>query len=773
MDALRVLDETAASEPDNAQVLCSRGDVLTDLGRYGAAIETYDAAIRIRPDQSELYDFKGIALALDGRLEEALFCLDQALEIAPDSLNTMNNRANVLKKLGRLDEAVQQFDSVIARLPNFAPAHNNKGSALVALRRFDEAIASFDLVLEFDPAQIEARTNRAGALVRAGRLEEAADAYRGILAIYPDHVESLLNLGELLAALGKADDALGNFAQILASYPDNVDALFGRPLAFAGEMRFDEAVPYYKRILEIDRNHVGALDNLGIALVRLGRLTEALHYYDHAIETEPANAYLWRNRSTILRELNDLEEALTSLDRALAIDPALPQAFEMRLHIAAQLAQWDQFDREVGELSDRIAKGLGNIAPFPLLALSDDPQLHRTCAEDYCRRWNPPSPAGNIAWHRGSRGQLRIGYFSADFHSHATMHLFLETLQAHDRERLKLFAFSFGPPIDDEAHRGARAAFDEFIDVRSMSDQAVVHRARELQLDIGVDLKGYTKDSRWKLFSGRPAPVQVSYLGYPATMGNPYIDYILADRVLIPFGSEQFYSEKIVFLPGSYQPNGPIREIVPRAKRSDYGLPDQTFVYCCFNNNYKITPDVFSTWMRILKATQGSILWLWVDHASARRNLRQHATDSGVDAERIIFVDRAEREGHLDRLRLADLFLDTLPYNAHTTASDALRVGLPLLTCAGQSFAARVAASLLTEVGLPELVTTSLEAYEDLAVQLGTDPQRTAILRAKLSRKLGTSSLFDPAQMARKLEAAFFSMHERRMNDLSMDHIYL
>ena len=375
---------------------------------------------------------------------------------------------------------------------------------------------------------------------------------------------------------------------------------------------------------------------------------------------------------------------------------------------------------------------------------------------------------------RNRSDKIRLGYYSADFHNHATAYLMAELFERHDKNQFELFAFSFGPAQNDAMRKRLSAAFDQFIDVRNPSDKAIAQLSRQLEIDIAVDLKGYTQNARSGIFAYRAAPIQASYLGYPGTMGTHTIDYLIADKTLIPQASQPYYAEKIVYLPHSYQVNDRQRAIAAiTPTRASLGLPDKGFVFCCFNNNFKILPATFDIWMRILKQIENSVLWLFEDNPSAARNLRHEAQTRGVAADRLIFAPRMPLPEHLARHRAADLFLDTLPYNAHTTASDALWAGLPVLTCMGEAFASRVAASLLNAIDLPELITTTAQAYEALAVSLAMNPARLQHIKYKLAHNQLTTPLFNTAIFTRHLENAYTQMIERYHADVPLDHIHV
>jgi predicted O-linked N-acetylglucosamine transferase (SPINDLY family) len=426
-----------------------------------------------------------------------------------------------------------------------------------------------------------------------------------------------------------------------------------------------------------------------------------------------------------------------------------------------QFCDWRDFDAEVAGLTAALARGVPASPPFPLLATPASPAIQRKAAELYTIGRHPPAAVPLWRGERYARDRIRVGYLSADLHEHATAHLMVGVFERHDRSRFETFAFSFGRDDNSAMRTRLERAFDRFIDVRAMSDQAVAELVRSLEIDIAVDLKGITLGARTGIFARRPAPVAVSYLGYPGTMGAPYIDYVIADRFVIPEDQQGAFSEQVVTLPDSYQPNDTARSVPERTPtRVEAGLPENGFVFCCFNNSYKITPDVFGVWMRLLHAVEGAVLWLLNGPAVA--NLRREAAERGIAPERLVFAPRASPGEHLARHRLADLFLDTPYCNAHTTASDALWAELPLVTCAGATFASRVAGSLLRAAGLPELVTHSLADYEALALTLARDPVRLAGLRTQLAEGRVRCPLFDTQRITRHIEAAYLTMWERQ-----------
>jgi predicted O-linked N-acetylglucosamine transferase (SPINDLY family) len=496
--------------------------------------------------------------------------------------------------------------------------------------------------------------------------------------------------------------------------------------------------------------------------------------YDKAILLKPDYAEAHCNRGNVLLALKQYRPALESLDKAVLFRPDYEYLHGTRLHMRRFLCDWQNTESECRQLEALIDRGENVALPFTILAISSSPAVQKQAAEIYVRDKFPARSTTAAIPRRPKHDRIRIGYFSADYYNHATSYLMADLLERHDRSRFEILGFSFGPDIVDEMSKRVSAAMDRFLDLRSMTDGDIAQLSRNLEVDIAVDLKGFTRDNRPGIFAERAAPIQVNYLGYPGTMGAGYIDYLIADPTLIPEASQRHYSEKIVYLPDMYQPNDSRRPLsLNPCTRASEGLPETAFVYCCFNSAYKITPAVFDIWMRVLGRVEGSVLWLFEDNPAAVDNLRKEARRRGIAPERLVFARPLPVAEHLARQRLADLFLDTTPYNAHTTASDALWVGLPLLTCIGETFASRVAASLLRAIDLPELVTATEAEYEELAVELAHDPQRYQALRQRLQQNRLTAPLFDTLAFTRHLEAAYSAIYDRYHAGLPPDHIHI
>jgi len=614
--------------------------------------------------------------------------------------------------------------------------------------------------------------NHALALHQTGRLSDAEPLYRAILKAQPAHFDALHLLGVIHEQRGEHIAALRTIEAALRVDPRSALAHANRGVALKSLGRLAEAQASYERAIALKPDHAEAHNNLGVVLAELRHFDDALASYSRAIALRPDYADALHNRGAVLQDLGRLDEALADYDRAIALNPAMHYVRGNRLFIRMNFCDWRGLAEEFARIEQGLAHGARTSPPFPLLATPAGPQRQRQCAEQYIADRHPPAEVPLWRGERYACDRIRVAYLSADLHDHATAHLAAGLFEAHDRTRFEIVAVSSGHNDGSAMRRRLERAFDRFIDVRNQSDREVAQIVRAAEIGIAVDLKGITRGARTGILAHRPAPIQVSYLGFPGTMGARYIDYIVADSFLVPPGDVGCYTEKVVTLPGSYQVNDSSRPIAAETPtRAAAGLPERGFVFCCFNNSYKITPDVFDVWMRLLRAIDGSALWLLESNAHAPGNLRREAELRGVAGDRLVFAPRIPPAAHLARHRLADLFLDTHHCNAHTTASDALWAGLPVLTCAGATFASRVAGSLLHAAGLPELVTHSLPEYEALALKLARDSAVLTGLRERLARNRNTCSLFDTARFARHIEAAYTLMWERYQQGEPPHHI--
>jgi predicted O-linked N-acetylglucosamine transferase (SPINDLY family) len=605
------------------------------------------------------------------------------------------------------------------------------------------------------------RLHQAGDLVGAERL------YGAVLRASPKHAQALYLLGYVHFQREQYTEAEQLIGQSLQVNPRSPDAWYNRGCALQRLQRHGEAVSCFDRAVALKPDYDEAWTNRGVALLALRRHMDALDSFNRALALKPLDLEALSNRGTTLLELKRYEEASADYDALFELAPDFPYAAGNAALARAYCCDWRRLDEDRRRLHADQQAGRAVVSPHASTLIVGDPVDQLRAAQSWVAERCAESPRPLWRGERYRHDRIRVAYLSADFHSHATAYLAAGLFEAHDKARFETAAISFGSDDTSAIRSRLMRAFDRFIDIRDKSDHAAAILLREMEIDIAVDLKGFTQDARPGILAFRPAPVQVNYLGHPGTMGARYIDYLIADRMIVPEGHERHYSEKIVFMPDSYQANDEKRVIAPRTPtRAEEGLPDAGFVFCSFNGSFKITPELFDIWMRLLKAVDGSVLWLLDDNPPAVRNLKREAEARRVIPQRLVFAPRKALEEHLARHRLADLFLDTLPCNAHTTASDALWAGLPVLTCTGNTFAGRVAASLLSAVGLPELIADSLPVYESLAMKLAHDPAALSALKTRLAATRDSATLFDTGRFTRHLESAYVMMWERAQHGL-------
>jgi protein O-GlcNAc transferase len=730
------------------------------------------------PNLDELFR-QALSLHQQGQLEAAIELYGQCVEREPERAESYYKRANALNGLGRLEPALEDYDRAIRFNPSYAYALCNRGAVLERLGRREEALASYDRAIELDPKDALTHYNRGSVLKDLKRYEEALASYESAVGLNGNYAEAHVNRGNVLQQLMRYEAAIESFGRAIALNPAIAQAFQGRGVCLYRLKRLEQALADYNKAIALKPDLAAAHFMRGNLLADLGCHAEAVTDYLKATELEPdPTTYQYLASSLMLIKRVDL--AIASLDKATALDPDGKYLLGTSRSTRMQACFWEGFGADL----ERIAKGVSErrriCNPWVLAALIDSPALLRLAAEIFVRdqidgscgedlrRIAEISPA---PLSRPRSARIRIGYFSSDFREHPVAYLSAGLFERHDRAKFEVTAFAFGPETSDAMASRLAKAFDRFIDVRQKSDLEVAALARELGIDIAVDLNGFTTHCRTRIFALRAAPIQVNFLGYPGTLGGGFMDYLIADGRVVPREQQRHYVEKIAYLPGGFLPFDSRYAIADRTfSREELGLPVAGFVFCCFSTSYKILPGVFDRWMRILSRTGNSVLWLQQSDAIAAGNLRQEASRRGIDGGRLIFADRMESlPEHLARLRAADLFLDTFPYNAHATALDALWAGVPLLTYSGESFASRVAASLVRTVGLPELIAASLSQYEEMAVGLAADPARLGQLRRKLA--LRDTPLFDTEHYTRNLEAVYETIYERYHSGSPPDHI--
>lgn len=609
--------------------------------------------------------------------------------------------------------------------------------------------------------------------LQLGKARDALDAFARATARAGEFFEALHEMGVAHSQLGEHEQALVRFRAAAHKQPRSAEAQFNIGRSLEALQRSDQALAHYDAALRLNASFAAAWANRGVTLTELGRSQDALGSYDRALALQPDDVDTLVNKANVLADLHRQGEALACLEAAWRLAPDTPYLHGSLLHARMHACQWDGLDAAFDELAARIDRGEKASAPFPTLATPASPGALLACARTYANDKHPALPAPVFAPREGrATAKIRLGYFSADFHNHATSQLMARLFECHDRTRFEVFAFAFGRQVRDQMRERLVAAFDHFVEVSDRSDSDIAALARESGIDIAIDLKGFTQHARPGIFAHRAAPIQINYLGFPGSMGCDYIDYVVADETLIRRAELSNYSEKVLLLPGSYQVNDDTKRIAePTPSRAQLGLPETGFVFACFNNSYKIGPAIFDVWMRLLGQVPGSVLWLFQGSDASRDNLQAHARSRGIDPGRLVWAERMPLPEHLARHAHADLFLDTPRYNAHTTCSDALWAGLPVLTVAGDTFASRVGASLLAAVDLPELVAPDLAGYEALALQLAGAPRQLADLRARLASNRTRCTLFDTARFTRGLENAYAAIQARHAKGLLPAHM--
>jgi predicted O-linked N-acetylglucosamine transferase (SPINDLY family) len=758
--------QAVALQPDYAEACHNLGNVLKEQGKLGEAVAHYQRVLELRPDSAESYNRLGNVLKEQGKPAEAENQYRQAVAIQPDLAEGYFNLGNVLTELRRLDEAETQLRRAVAIQPGYAEAHNNLGTVLQEQGKLVEAEGQYRQAVLLNPGYAEAFYNLGTVLKDQGKLAEAEGQYRQAVVLRPGFAEAYNNLGVALQKEGKLEEAVTHFRQALTLKPRYSEAYNNLGLALQEQGHLADAVQQYRQALAFRPNCAEAYNNLGLALQEQGHLADAVQQYRQALVLRPDYAEAHYNLGNGLSRQGHLLEAVTHYQKALMLSPDYSAAENQLMHLLQFLCEWVGLE----ELADRQLRRIqasapGGIPPFTLLSIPSSPADQLVCA----RNWTENHVASisrlrtslPFRFEPGPRAKLRIGYLSADFREHPVGILLAELFELHDHATFGVFAYSNGADDGSTTRQRIMRACDRFVDVTGLPFVDAAKQIYADQADILVDLTGHTHGARTGILALRPAPIQVNYLGYPGTMGADFIDYIITDLFLSPPDQAPFFSEQFVYLPDCYQANDRQRKIADQAPtRVECGLPETGVVFCCFNNTFKITPAIFDVWMRLLIAIPGSVLWFRKVHGRATANLRRRAQSRGVDPERLVFAPIVPMDQHLARYRRADLFLDTVPFNAHATCSDALWAGLPVLTCAGDTFASRVAGSLLTAIGLPELITYSLAEYEARAIHLAQHPGELAALRARLSQNRLSGPLFDTPRFTRHLETAYQLMWE-------------
>lgn len=761
--ACSLYQQLLAADPENWVALHRLGVVLHRLGHSDEAAGLIDRALALEPDNAAACSDLAAILKGLGRYDEAAKACRQAVALDPDSAASHNDLGDILLRQGHPAAAESAYARAADLHPGLAAAHAGRAEALAILGRLDEATAACDIALAHDPNLAQAHGAKGFILYKRHRHEDAIAACQDALRIDPGMALVHSRLGVIRHVQKDFEGALAAFERAVAAEPGCAEFHCNKALALQELGRLQEALDAYARALAVKPDFADVLTRLGILLHCMRRPDEALAALRKAVCLAPRNTAALLNLAGILKDYDLMAEAAETYRALLSVGngPMAVAQFEY-CHLRRHLCDWQGLEDAERSAIDGLKASGERVPPFGALAMACGPADHLTLA----RRWAdgfkaaaPPASLSRPGLGPSAKRRIRLGYLSSDFHDHATSSLVTELFERHDSSRFELFAYCFGQDDQSAMRRRLMAAFDRFTILKDHSHADAARAIAGDAPDVLIDLKGYTRGARPAILAQRPAPVQVNYLGYPGTMGAAFIDYIIADPFVAPMQHQRYFDEKIVQLPDCYQPNDRQRRASPMPRtRKDFSLPDDGMVFCAFNSVYKITADVFSIWMRLLQRVPGGVLWLLDANPTAKANLRYEAALRDVDPDRLVFAPKLPIAEHLARYPFADIFLDNLPVNAHTTASEALWAGLPVVTCAGEIFVGRAAGSLLLACGLPDLVTGSLAEYEALALRLATDRALLAHFRSRLARDRSSARLFDIERYARNLEAAFVHM---------------
>jgi len=736
--ALELLEENQINFPNEPQLLNQLAQISLIKNNLNDGITLLKKSLKIKQDQPLiLYDL-AISLSISDKLEESIIALNSAIEIEPSNPKFYLRKAINLVKLDRVKESIDCYQDIIELTPNKFKPYVDKAELLESIGNKTEAYSLYKKAILIEPKNASLYIKYGYFLDRIDRVEEALIAYKMSIQLEPINPGAMKNMGYLYKKIRK----------------------------------FEKAIFYLKESVQIFDNHE-VNHNIGSIYCELGKYEEGIEYYDKAIQIKPDIAAYFISKAYALEPISKIDKAILSYDNALKINNEHKYLFSERFNAKNSICDWSNFENESNWIESQLKLGKKISVPLVVAALLDDPLSQKKATMLYANDLYPLNNVLGTIKKYPKNKKIKIGYFSGDFTEHPVAYLVVELFEMHDKSKFELFAFSTSTKIKNRIRERIESPFDEFIDVSNIEDKEIANLAREKKIDIAIDLGGFTKNTRSSIFAMRAAPIQINFLGYPATVGSSYIDYNIADRCIIPNELQKYYSEKIIYLPKCYQPNE--TKIIPGKKlfsRSSEGLPTSGFIFCCFNNSWKITPRIFKLWIQLLFSVEGSVLWFPEFLPLAIKNLKKECLKLGMNQDRLIFTSReVQRDDHKEKIKLADVFLDCFPYGAQSTASDFLRAGVPIVTLCGQSFSNRVALSLLTNLNLPELVTSSELEYKNLAVKLATNREYFKKIKIKLITNVKNSSIYDICEYTKSIESGYLKVYDRYHNNLDPDHI--
>ena len=607
-------------------------------------------------------------------------------------------------------------------------------------------------------------------LFQLKRYDDAISQWQKAIKLKPDYHFGYNNLGNAFLLKNDLNQALLNYEEAIKINPNYFEAIYNKANIFLKLKDFSNALRYYDKVLSLKNDYISAHQGKAIVYKKIEKFDEAINQWEKVISLNPDNENAYVQKADILFDKNMLKDALNDYEKAYSINPNKPFLMGSIIHTKTRMCEWEGLDKIITEFKSKIEKNTKVSPPYTALTIFDDPSIHLKVSKIWSNE-HKKNDANKIEKIEKKSKKIKVGYFSADFRTHAMGHLMVKMLELHNREDFEIYGFYFGPKIKESDFLAKRIknSFDKFFDITLKDDLEVANLSKELGLDIAIDFMCFTGNhNRFGIFTQRCAPIQINFLGYPGTSGSKFLDYIILDDKLICEDNKKFFSESLIVLPDTYQPNEDKKEIDNKVLTKDeLGLPKSNFVFSCFNSHQKIMPNIFEVWMNILKKKNDSVLWLLKDNDISEKNLKMQAENNNVNPERLIFADHLPLDQHLSRLRLADLVLDTFPYNAHTTCSDSLRMGVPVLTLKGKSFASRVATSLLTSMSLSELVTEKLNDYEEKALKISNNPEMLDQLKDKILRNKENSNVFKPQIFTNNIEKSYKKVYQNFIDGFS------
>ena len=760
-------------KPSDAMTHFLLGNVLSELQEFTLAVASYEEAIRLKPSFIEAYNNKGNGLECAGDINAAINCYNGALMINPHYSPALINLANAQYQRGEPDLALSSYEKALTGDTADSTIYYDMANILYGQNLLDAAVRRYKQAIEIKPDYAWAHFHLGIALEKKDEIEEALVSYQAAINSADDFAEAFNNRGNILKILGKVEVAFESYKKAIQINPSLAEAHVNVGNFYLLRGEFKSAIKSYEQAIAINPQYADAFYNLGNALKDSGKTLESVESYKQAVELNNDFPDALNNMGNALGENGNLSAAVTIYARALEINPDLAMARAQKMYLQALMGDWKGLQDEEHWVSCLGITGQ-SVAPLSMFSFEDAPDRQCLRARLYSKNTFKQRSLGTFPVPAYKPARLRIGYFSADFHSHPVMYSIIKVLELHDRDEFDVHAYSYGIEKIDDMHIRVIAAVENFHDLRGVTDFDAASLARSHSIDIAVDLTGHTRNSRSGIFAHRAAPIQVNYLGFPGTMAASFMDSMISDRIIVPSELRLHYTENLIQMPGAYMATDNTREISEKAiTRFEMGLPEDAFVFCCFNNSYKISQVEFDIWVRLLQKIDGSVLWLRKANQQFMENLYLEADKKSIDRSRLIFAERVPMDEHLARHQLADLFLDTFLYNAHTTALDALWVGLPVITKIGRSFCARTGASLLTAIGMPELITHTDKGYETLALELAKDPMRLAKIKEKLAENRLTKPLFDTERFTKNLELGYQKAYDRHFGCNATHDIFL